>query len=142
VRIGRSFGAGVRSERLVLPSPGARAAFERADDLGRDPAAVEPAGLRLRALVADVACVHGSDVEGDVGLDRAERRGGALVAPSDFLSGAAVHSHCPVGCVSFPLAEGAPLRFLHEFHLDVLLRNVVHCMRSAIREFQRLTSIC
>lgn len=110
-----------------LPSPGARAAFERADDLGRHPASIEPAGLRLRSLVANVACVHGSSVEGDEGFDRAERGRGTLVAPSDFLSAAAIHMHRPVGCVSFPLAEGAPRCLLHEFHLDALLRNVVYC---------------
>ena len=56
--------AGRRARRL--PARRARAALERPAQLGGDPAAVEVAGLRLHALVAEPAGVHPARVERDV----------------------------------------------------------------------------
>ncbi len=56
--------------RLDSPMCGAGAALERADDLRRDPAAVEAALVRLHQLVVDVARVDALRIERQVVLDR------------------------------------------------------------------------
>ena len=58
----------------ALPAPGARFALERPHDVGGDPAAVEPAGLRQHPLAVDVALDHGRHERQEPG-DRHEPRG-------------------------------------------------------------------
>ena len=60
---------------LRLPAGGARATLERADDVSRDPPAVEPAGLWRHHLVVDEAAVHRPRVERNVPGDRLQSAG-------------------------------------------------------------------
>ena len=55
-----------------LPARRAGLAFERSLDLGRDPATVEPARLRLHARAVNTAFVHAPGVKRDVIRDRLE----------------------------------------------------------------------
>jgi hypothetical protein len=58
-----------------------RVALERADDLGRDPAAVEVARLRRHALVVDEAGVHPAGIERDGVADRLEGLDRVVIRP-------------------------------------------------------------
>ena len=69
-----------------LPAAGAGAALERADDLRRDPAAVEAAGLGDDELAVDEARVHAPGVERDVVGDRANAGLGVAYAQAASVS--------------------------------------------------------
>ena len=109
-----------------LPSPRARAAFERTHNLGGDPTTIKATGLGLRALIAHEASIHGAGVECNEGFDGPELGGGVLVAPPHLLRRAPVHAHCPVGRIALPLAKRAPGCLPHVLHVNVLLGYVVH----------------
>ena len=112
---------------MSLPPPRARAAFERPHNLGGDPTTIETARLGSGLLIAHIASVHRASVECYVGFDGLELHGWLLVAPPHFLGTTAINTDCPIGSISFPLTKRAARRSLHVLHVDVLLRNVVHC---------------
>src|SRR5438552_3950428 len=73
------------AEKAILPALRPRPALERSDHVGRDPAAIEIAFLRLHPLAVDVAGIHASRVEGDVVRDRLVAGGRRLVEPGGVL---------------------------------------------------------
>jgi len=91
-----------------LPAPASGFALERSDDVGGDPAAVEPASLRQHPLPVDVALDHGRH-EGQEPGDRHEPGGRRLITPSSGLSptGAARVAESGVPCGPIPSGGSA-----------------------------------
>ena len=82
--------------------PGTGIAFERPEDLGRNPASIESAGLRRDVFAIDVT-IDTPGIEGDVIFDHVESWPGSWIAPGDRLFRFA--SQCPIFRHSFPLAD-------------------------------------
>src|SRR2546426_5885350 len=95
---------------IVAPqtSPGFRArhALEGADYLGRDPAAVEVAGLSLDSDRIHVA-LHACSVEGEVTSDVLKSGERIGIRPRDALEAAVRDHQGPVGRFALPLAPRA-----------------------------------
>ena len=83
--------------------PGTGFAFERADDVGRDPAAVEAAGLRHDPFAVNETFNSGG-IESDVVLQHRVTRAWPRVAPRDGRVG--IGGERPVLRRAFPLAYG------------------------------------
>src|SRR5713101_3465806 len=90
----------------ALPVERAGLAFERADDPGRHPAAVEATRLRRRPLVADPGLVHETGVERDVVADRVVAGQRLRIRPRDVVDRPARLFERVVGRLALPLAEG------------------------------------
>src|SRR5437899_10670575 len=103
-----------------MTSPGFRArhALEGPDYLGRDPAAVQGAGLSLDAHGIHIA-LHTCSVEGEVASDVLKSGKWIEVRPSDALEAAARDHQGPVGRFALPLAPRAVRAWLQKAHLHV-----------------------
>src|SRR5437762_5561527 len=113
-------------------------ALEGPDYLGRDPAAVEFAGLSLDAHGIHIA-LHTCGVEGEAASDVLKSGKWIEVRPSNALEAAARDHQGPVGRFALPLAPRAVRAWFQEAQLHVFGREVERGRTSSLQDARAST---
>src|SRR6185295_19054203 len=97
----------------------------RPDNIARDPAAIEVAGLRLDPLVVHQAGLHFRWVECDIVFDRCEQCARTRIEPGHVLCHLLADSDGVVGRMPLPLTESRTAAYPQVFHSHILRWDVV-----------------
>lgn len=121
------------------PSPRARSALERADDVFCDPATIKIAHLRIHPLAIYKASVHLAGIKSEESRDFRKPSGGCPIAPSDVRHDAIRKPQRVIARGALPFAKGTVGSRAQKVHPNGSRREVIDGRMARFQDTKRFS---